>query len=61
MPKTGEICQRPGIYDFVRHVDGSAGCHPTSEEKMIPLSKGDTFPPIKSCKKGAIWTFVKDA
>ena len=61
MPKTGEICERSGVYRFAGHTDGSVGCHPTSEEMEIPLSKGETFPPIRSCGKGAYWTFVRDA
>jgi len=61
MPKTGEVCQRSGIYRFSGHTDGSIGCHPTYEEGEIPLSRGETFPPIRSCKKGAFWTFVRDA
>lgn len=61
MPHTGEICQRSGIYHFAGHMGGGTGCHPTSEERDIPLSKGETFPPIRSCGKAAYWTFVRDA
>gem|GEM_PF-797359 len=61
MPHTGEICQRSGIYGFAGHVDRTTGCHPTSEERQIPLSKGERFPPIRSCGKAANWVFVRDA
>lgn len=60
MPKTGETCQRSGVYRFAGHPDGSTACH-TAEENEIPLSKGETFPPIRSCSKAAFWTFVRDA
>ena len=57
--KTGEVCQFSGTYGFVTHADGTIGCHPTSEEMDIPLDVGDRFPPIKSCKKGAFWIFLR--
>ncbi|HSD05518.1 MAG TPA: hypothetical protein VLB45_07215 [Nitrosopumilaceae archaeon] len=59
MPGTGEICQQSGTYRFVMHVDGSIGCHPRSEKLVIQVSKGEIFPPVKSCKKTAIWILVE--
>ena len=59
MPKTGETCTRSGHYKFSGHADGSRGCHPTADENDIPMSVGKTFPPIKSCKKAAIWTWTR--
>ena len=59
MPKTSEICQTSGHYKFSGHTDGSSGCHPTSNESDIPMYRGNPFPPIKSCGKGAIWTYVR--
>ena len=59
MPKTGEICTKSGHYRFSGHTDGSVGCHPTSDEQDIPMVEGRTFPPIKSCGKGAYWTYVR--
>jgi hypothetical protein len=61
MPKTGEIADRSGVYRFAGHLGGGMGCHPTAEEKEIPLAKGERFPPIRSCQKGAQWEFVRDA
>ena len=61
MPKTGEVANVSGIYRFAGHVDGSKGCHPTQDEREIPLAHGETFPPIRSCKKAAIWQFVREA
>ena len=59
MPKTGEICVISGHYKFSGHSDGSIGCHPTFDESGIPMYYGNTFPPIKSCGKGAFWTYVR--
>jgi len=59
MPNTGETCTRSGHYKFSGHMDGSVGCHPTLDEQDIPMHEGKTFPPIKSCGKGAIWTWVR--
>jgi len=43
--RTGEECQRSGIYD--------SNCH----TKQIALSKGTTFPPCR-CRKAVMWTLV---
>lgn len=59
--KTGEKCITSGVYKFDGHTDGSMECHPTSDEKEIPLSEGETFPPIRSCKKGAYWVLIRTA
>lgn len=53
--KTGEKCETKGIYTFVRYADNSQAPAPTSDERNIPLDKGDTFPPIKSQNKAAWW------
>jgi YjzC-like protein len=51
--KTGDTAPYTGRYEFVRYTDGSTAPAPTSEERIIPLSRGETFPPVKSCNKGA--------
>jgi YjzC-like protein len=55
--KTGEKAPFSGTYQFVRHTD-STTCIPTEDEKLIPLSEGETFPPCKSCNSGAYWALV---
>ena len=30
----------------------------TADERVIPLQKGETFPPIRSCNKGAWWRYI---
>lgn len=59
--KTGEKCVESGIYGFDGYLDGSAWPAPTSEERQIPLSAGETFPPIRSCNKGCYWKLVRRA
>ena len=59
--RTGEKVPESGIYSYQGPADGTTACAPTKEELEIPLSKGETFPPIKSCKTGAEWKKVRDA
>lgn len=57
--KTGEKCVDSGRYVFDGYTDGTTSPAPTSEEREIPISKGDTFPPIRSCNKGCWWKFIR--
>lgn len=50
-----------GVYEFVRHVDPSVTCTPTAEEREIPLSSGEHFPPCRSCESAAIWRLKRKA
>ena len=58
MEKTGEICKVTGTYKWSGHTDGSISCGVTHNEYTIPMQQGKTFPPTKSCEKGAFWTRV---
>lgn len=51
--KTGDEAPETGNYEFVQYTDGSTSPSPTWEERVIPLSRGEVFPPVKSCNKGA--------
>lgn len=53
--KTGETCQAKGDYEFDGYLDGTSTPKPTAEEMEIPLSVGETFPPIKSSEKACWW------
>lgn len=55
MYKTGDTAPATGRYQFVRYTDGTTWPQPTPEERVIPLSWGEPFPPIRSCNKGAYW------
>lgn len=55
--KTGEECPRTGHYLFDGYLDGTSSPAPTDNEKDIPLSKSERFPPIKSANKGCWWKF----
>jgi hypothetical protein len=54
--KTGEICTVEGKYLFDGYTDGSTYPPPTLEERVLDgMERGDTFPPVRSCNKGAWW------
>lgn len=53
--KTGQTCDTTGSYAFDGYVDGMTTPAPTQEERVIPLDKGHTFPPVKSSNKGCWW------
>jgi hypothetical protein len=57
--RTGEKAPVSGRYDFVRHTSTDSSCHPTAGEQSIPLSKGETFPPCRSCQTGAVWRLAE--
>jgi hypothetical protein len=57
--KTGETCPQTGRYRFDGYVDGTNYPSPTLEEREIPLSRGETFPPIRSSNKACWWRFLK--
>jgi len=53
--KTGGISPANAYYKWVKYTDGTKTPPPTNEERRINLEKGERFPPINSCDKGAIW------
>jgi hypothetical protein len=53
--KTGQTCLTSGVYIFDDYTDGTNHPSPTQEERVIPLCKNETFPPIRSCYKAAWW------
>ena len=57
---TGQTCQTSGVYRFVRHMS-SCRCTPTAEEREIPLSRGETFPPCRSTSTGVVWKLIRYA
>ncbi|MEM9419614.1 MAG: YjzC family protein [Planctomycetota bacterium] len=59
--KTGEECPRSATWQFDGYTDGTYTPAPTSEEKFIPLSKGEVFPPISSSGKACWRKFFRDA
>lgn len=57
--KTGERCEISGGYQFDGYTDGSTTPVPRAEERQIPLSKGETFPPIRSSGKACWWKLIR--
>lgn len=53
--RTGEKSPANANYKWVKYTDGTRTPSPSAEEKRINLEKGEVFPPIHSCDKGAIW------
>jgi hypothetical protein len=53
--KTGQTCDTSGSYAFDGYVDGTSQPAPTSNERVIPLQKNETFPPIRSASKACWW------
>lgn len=56
--RTGQECVVSGRYAFDGYLDGTTTPAPTSEERQIPLSRGETFPPIRSSGKACWWKLV---
>jgi hypothetical protein len=54
---TGQECPKTGTYAFDGYLDGTWSPSPTANESSIPLSKGETFPPIRSANKACWWKF----
>lgn len=59
--KTCEESPDDANYKWVEYTDGTTYPEPTEEEKYITLEKGEHFPPIRSCNKGAIWEMTSYA
>lgn len=53
--KTGQIAPKTTTYTFDGYTEDPQYPKPTAEEMRIPLSTGDTFPPIRSNSRGAYW------
>ena len=53
--KTGDKCPTTGSYIFDSYTDGTTTPSPTQNERVIPLRRDETFPPIRSSNKGAWW------
>lgn len=57
--RTGEKNSESGRFRFDGYLDGTTSPTPTAEEKEIPLSRGETFPPIRSAGKSCWWKLVQ--
>ena len=58
---TGEKAPTSGVYAYVRHLNTGSRCQPTPAEMEIPLSRGETAPPHRSCWLGVLWRLVRSA
>lgn len=53
--KTGGVCPTSGVYGFAGHLDPLDPRQPTAEEREVPLSKGERFPPLRSTGTACWW------
>ncbi len=56
---TGDECDASGVYLFDGYADGTWTPPPTKEEWHVNVTKGETFPPIKSANKRCVWKFIR--
>ena len=57
----GDVCPESGVYRLKdRDCKGNGGCS-SEDQREIPLVKGKTFPPCRTCKGRVIWEFVRKA
>lgn len=56
----GEVCPESGVYRLKDRDCKGDGCK-SEEQREIPLTKGEKFPPCKNCKGPVIWEFVRHA
>lgn len=53
--KTGQQCTTSGSYVFDGYTQEPQTPTPSQEERVISLTVGKTFPPIRSSERGAYW------
>lgn len=56
---TGQTNTVSGDFEFDGYMDGTWSPSPTVNEQVIPLSRGETFPPIRSCDKACYWRLIR--
>jgi hypothetical protein len=59
--KTGEESPYDAVYRFDGYLDGTWTPAPTAEEREIELTRGETFPPIRSANKACWWKFDRQS
>ena len=59
--QVGQVCLESGVYRLKDNdCKGSNNCK-SENQREIPLTKGEKFPPCKNCKGAVIWEFVRKA
>jgi hypothetical protein len=53
--RPGEICPTSGLYKLLHNNDVS------HEQAVIPLTKGDKFPPCRNCTQTIEWVLLEEA
>ena len=58
--QTGYLSPIKATFIWDGYTDGTHNPLPTANENRIPMDKGDKFPPIRSCNKGAFWKIARN-
>jgi len=56
----GEVCPESGVYRLKDTCKQDPETK-SEEQREIPLTKGEKFPPCKNCKGKVVWEFVRRA
>jgi hypothetical protein len=57
----GQVCPESGVYRLKdRDCKNNSNCV-SEDQREIPLTKGEKFPPCRMCKGRVIWEFVRRA
>jgi len=58
--RIGQVCQESGVYRLKNCMCADCACR-SEEQRTIPLSKGEKFPPCKNCKADVVWELIQKA
>jgi hypothetical protein len=57
----GEVCPESGVYRLKKGTCKQDCKSASEEQREIPLTKGEKFPPCKNCIGTVLWEFVRHA
>lgn len=57
----GEVCPESGVYRLKGKDCAEGGGCESEEQREIPLTKGERFPPCRNCKGPVVWEYVRRA
>ncbi len=58
--RIGQVCPESGVYRLKDNCKKNCD-YGSEEQREIPLTKGEKFPPCKNCKGEVLWEFVRMA
>ena len=57
----GEVCPESGLYHLKEHACGQGNAQRSGDQKKIPLTKGEKFPPCRNCEGEIRWELIRKA